>query len=76
MPTTTQLQVPDGYYQPFAVISENDHAGWIIIASALGLAMVLITSIIRIFIRLEFGQKFGVDDVLLAAATVCIQCMP
>jgi len=70
MAAIVPITVPAGYYQPFAVVTDDDHRAWIIIASALGLAMVMLSSIIRLFIRSNFGQKFGTDDVLLGAATV------
>lgn len=69
MPEARQLAIPDGYYQPFAVITDDDHAGWIIIATALGIALIVLSSIVRTFIRVSFGQKFGLDDILLAIAT-------
>jgi hypothetical protein len=70
MATKTIFPVPEGYYEPFAVVTEGDHSGWLIIATALGLAMVLLSSVIRVTIRIMFGQKFGIDDVILGAATV------
>ena len=69
--STKEIPLPDGFYPPFAVITENDGGGLIIIACALGLAMVLLFSVIRISVRCTYRQQGpGVEDVFLAAATV------
>lgn len=68
--SSTDFPIPEGYYPPFAIISEDDHTGWIIIATALGLTLVLISSIIRFVLRSTLGQKAGTDDILLGVATV------
>lgn len=64
------LYVPDGYYPPYAVVSETDHGAYIIIAVALGLTFVLISSILRIALRTSVSQRPGLDDAFLAVATV------
>ena len=70
MSQSTELHVPDGYYPPFAVVSDTDHGAYIIIAVSLGITLVLISSFIRAFIRISFAQRAGLDDAFLAAATV------
>lgn len=67
---STELHVPDGYYPPFAVVTDTDHSAHIIIAVALGLTLVAVSSIIRIFLRVSFSQKAGLDDAFLGAGTV------
>ena len=70
MSQSTELHVPDGYYPPFAVVTDTDHGAYIIIAVSLGTTLVLISSFIRAFIRITFAQRAGLDDTLLGAATV------
>jgi hypothetical protein len=70
MSQSTEVLVPDGYYPPFAVVSDTDHGAYIIIAVSLGITFVLLSSFIRAFIRISFAQRAGLDDSFLAAATV------
>lgn len=70
MSVPAQFSVPEGYYPPFTVISDDDHGGWIIIATALGLAMALLSTAIRIYVKILSRQQGGLDDVLLAIGTV------
>jgi hypothetical protein len=70
MSQSTELHVPDGYYPPFAVVTDTDHGAYIIIAVTLGTTLVLISSFIRAFIRISFAQRAGLDDTFLGAATV------
>lgn len=67
---STELHVPDGYYPPFAVVTDTDHGAWIIISVALGITFVILSSLIRIFLRISFVQRPGLDDTFLAVATV------
>lgn len=62
--------MPEGYYPPFAIISDSDHGGWIIIATALGLAMALLSTAIRVYVKCVSSQRAGADDYLLAVGTV------
>jgi hypothetical protein len=70
MSQSTELHVPDGYYPPFAVVTDTDHGAYIIIAVSLGMTFVLVSSLIRIFLRITFLQRAGLDDAFLAAGTV------
>lgn len=70
MSQSTELHVPDGYYPPFAAVTDTDHGAYIIIAVSLGTTLVLISSFIRAFIRISFAQRAGLDDAFLGAATV------
>ena len=70
MSPSTELHVPDGYYPPFAAVTDTDHGAYIIIAVSLGTTLVLISSFIRAFIRISFAQRAGLDDAFLGAATV------
>jgi hypothetical protein len=71
MSQSTELHVPDGYYPPYAVVTDTDTGAWIIIAVALGFTFVIISSLIRIFLRISFVQRPGLDDTFLFVATVC-----
>jgi len=62
--------VPEGQYPPFAVVTPDDHAAWILIATALGLACFLFFGTIRAIVRSTLGHGFGIDDYMLYAATV------
>lgn len=67
---TYDFSTPEGQYPPFAVITDDDHRGWIIIATSLGLACASLFAGIRVFVRCTFSEGFGVDDASLGAATV------
>lgn len=62
--------VPAGQHAPFAVVTPNDHSAWVIIASALGLALTLLFGAIRIFVRATVGGGHGLDDYMVTAGTV------
>ena len=70
MSQSTELHVPDGYYPHYALVTDTDHSGIIIIAVALGITFVILSSLIRIFLRISFVQRPGLDDTFLAVATV------
>ena len=53
---------------PFAVVTDTDHSGWVIICTTLGLPILLIFSFIRYIVRR--AVDFGLDDGLIAASTV------
>jgi len=72
MAKTGDFPLPDGHYEPYTVITGDDHTGWIIIATALGLAMSLLSTTIRVALKSRVGQEFGLDDLLLAIATVSL----
>lgn len=62
--------VPPGQHPPLAVVSENDHTAWIILATAIGLSCVLIFGAVRIVVRRTISPGARLDDVFLAASTV------
>jgi len=61
-----------GQSPPFAVVTAQDHTAWIIIAAALGTAIVLISSSIRIFIKIRSESLWAPDDMFLTISTVRI----
>lgn len=73
---STMPQVPPGQSPPFAAVTDTDHRAWIIIATALGISMTLLSSSIRIFVRQTIGPGWGLDDVTLALSTVStVSCL-
>ncbi|KXT03957.1 hypothetical protein AC578_9290 [Pseudocercospora eumusae] len=67
---SSEFTVPAGYYPPFAIITKDDHGGWIIIATALGLALALLSIAIRCYVKLISKQRTGMDDGLLATGVM------
>jgi hypothetical protein len=59
-----------GQSAPLTVITPTDQRGVVLIATALSLSFTLISLLIRLFIRLEFRQRFARDDLLVALAAV------
>lgn len=62
--------MPPNYNPPFAIITDDDHSGYLIIACALGISLVSLSIIIRVLLRSMFGHGFGTDDTVLFIATV------
>ena len=60
-----------GQSSPLVVISTTDQGGVIIITTALGLAFVLVSLLIRAYVRYGFSPgRFAWDDGLILAAAV------
>ncbi|KAM3074424.1 hypothetical protein ACMFMG_002772 [Clarireedia jacksonii] len=66
------LIVPPGNSAPFAVVTDTDHSAWIIIATSLGLACVLVFGAIRTFVKTSSWNigSFSYDGFCLAASTL------
>ena len=62
--------MPPGQHPPFAVVPPEDHDAYILIATAIGLACVLLFLGIRVFVRQTVSLGFGLDDTFLGAATL------
>lgn len=67
---TTGLVVPPGQSPPFAVVTSTDHSAWVIIATALGLACVLVFGGIKTFARTSLGKGVSYDEMCLVASTL------
>ncbi|KAI5358848.1 hypothetical protein Slin14017_G111310 [Septoria linicola] len=67
---SADFTIPDGYYPPFARVTDQDHTAWIIISTTIGLALTLLFGGIRIFIRKQVHPPFGHDDSFCAIATL------
>ncbi|EME87456.1 uncharacterized protein MYCFIDRAFT_205678, partial [Pseudocercospora fijiensis CIRAD86] len=70
MGQSMEFTVPAGYYPPFAIITKDDHGGLIIIATALGLALALLSIAIRVYVKWMSSQRAGIDDLLLAVGAM------
>jgi hypothetical protein len=69
--STSGMTVPQDQHPPYATITTDDHSAWVIISSALGLALTLLFAAIRVFVRTTTNREVGIDDYLVAAGTVC-----
>lgn len=61
--------LPPGYSPPSAVITENDHGGWVTITNGVMLCNVLLFLAIRLYIRFSISPPFRHDDTVLCLAT-------
>jgi hypothetical protein len=52
-----------GQSAPLTVITPTNQSGIVIIATALALVFALVSVLLRLFIRVEFRQRFAGDDV-------------
>ena len=57
-----------GESAPLATVTLTDHRGLVAIATALGLVFSLISIVIRAYVRYQFSNSFGTDDVVIAVA--------
>lgn len=62
--------IPAGYSPPFSTVTDDNHAAWLIIATALGLACILIFVSARVVVRFSVSSSVGTDDWVLASAVV------
>lgn len=76
MAAPTSSSLPPGHNAPLAVLDPDDHGAWILICNAFGLTVVLITLLIRIYIRVKVSPPYGVDDWTVTGATAIatVQC--
>jgi hypothetical protein len=66
----THAPVPPGQAAPFLVASSTDHSPDIVLVAVIGIALILLTFVIRIYIRFTFSGPWLVDDTVFAFATV------
>ncbi len=62
--------VPSGQSAPFLVASPTDHSAGIVIVAATGIILVLLTLVVRIYIRVSSSGPWQADDTVFALATV------
>lgn len=68
--------VPEGNKAPLLTQDDDHHGSWLVICSAFGLVIVLLTLIVRIYLRYKVSPPFAADDICLTVATALavIQC--
>jgi hypothetical protein len=68
--------IPEGNKAPLITLDENHHGSWLVICSAFGLVIILLTLIVRIYLRYRVSPPFAVDDIALTVATALavVQC--
>lgn len=70
MSTASPTALPAGYHPSLATVDENHHGAWVLICNAFGLLTILITMLVRVYIRGKISPPFGNDDWTLFAGTV------
>lgn len=65
----SEYTIPEGFSPPLAVVTENDHTGWIYISTILGLCCFLVFGGVRLLVRSMFTGSFGNDDYYFYAGT-------
>lgn len=64
-------KTPQGFREPFEIVTANDHTAWIVIGATLGTVYSFIFLGFRMFVRRTSGVgKFTYDDIALFVATV------
>lgn len=73
---TLSTAVPEGDKPPLLKLDDNHHGSWLVISSAFGLVIILLTLIIRIYLRYRVSPPFAADDIALTVSTALavIQC--
>lgn len=67
---TFDMSLPDGYSPPAYANTPDDHGGWAIIASGVGLVFILLFASIRLYTRYPFRSRLLYDDVAIMISTV------
>ncbi|KAK3703659.1 hypothetical protein LTR37_014355 [Vermiconidia calcicola] len=62
--------VPPGQYPPLATVSQTEHSAWILIATALGLAITILSLLARVIIRKFINPPWHLDDTWIVVSTV------
>ncbi|KAH8755894.1 hypothetical protein F5882DRAFT_367530 [Hyaloscypha sp. PMI_1271] len=70
MSAPTHAPVPSGQAAPFLIATPTDHSPDIVLVAATGIALILLTFVIRIYIRFNFSGPWLGDDTVFAFATV------
>jgi hypothetical protein len=68
--------IPEGNKPPLIRLDDNHHGSWLVICSAFGLVIILLTLTIRIYLRYRVSPPFAADDIALTISTALavIQC--
>jgi hypothetical protein len=70
MSAPTHAPVPSGQASHFLIATPTDHSPDIALVAATGIALILLTFAIRIYIRFNFSGPWLADDTVFALATV------
>lgn len=57
-------------------MTDDDHRAWIIITAAMGVSIMVVAFLARIFVRRFINMGWTLDDTMLAVATVCSTVHP
>jgi len=73
---TLSNAIPKGSSPPLLKLDDNHHGSWLVISSAFGLVIILLTLIIRIYLRYRVSPPFAADDIALTVSTALavVQC--
>ena len=73
---TLSNAVPEGNRAPLIRLDDDHHGSWMVICSAFGLVIILLTLIVRIYLRYRVSPPFAADDIALTVSTALavIQC--
>ena len=69
MASPTSSALPSSFHAPIAVVTANDHSAWVLICNAFGLAVILSTLLVRVYIRVRVSPPFSTDDFALIGGT-------
>jgi hypothetical protein len=69
-PTYSAGSTPSGEATPFLVASRTDYSPDIVLVTAIGIALILLTFVIRVYIRFNFSGPWLADDTVFTLATV------
>ncbi len=65
-----ELELFPGQSPPVAIITPTDQRGVLWIVTALCIATATLSLLIRAYVRIEFSQSYGKDDVSIGVAFV------
>ena len=66
---------PSGQAPPAEVVDATHHGAWIIIPTAIGLTLLLVSLLIRFYVRVAVAPLSGLGDIVLVVAAVRRQDM-
>jgi hypothetical protein len=65
------VQLMPGQSPPIAIITPTDQRGVLWIVTPFCLVAVIVSVLIRAYVRVEFSQSYGKDDISIFGAFVC-----
>jgi len=64
------MDLPNGYSPPAYANNLDDHGGWAVIASSVGLVFILMLAAIKSYTRNPFRSRMRWEDAAIIMATV------